>query len=444
MPTISGDTNPKALKPSTATIPRPISQISNAGYFDGVSLEKMPNKASETRPRPGRGQLDGPAGNGGGESPKRPSSPSASHCSGCCPSDQATPTTSADEELSYDALLPQALSHLDAEVVDFICDVIQDDRTSELPSLVPTLVDRFHARFVNQSKPLKRKQKSRRAAATIKLQLEWKVFVEQSLFYVLSDPQRLVRSFTKTGQLYDSQTLWYCMVRMTQVEPSLVFHCLWMAAEVLFAPPKSVQSLRSPTARLFPRQERTLPNSEAGILMSICLHALVAAIPVITDVRELYDMSRIRSYGLSLAGGGAVAKQPSALCLLYADAFSNDLVMRLARRLFAAIPTRRYFDELVEHDSSQEDDGNEQPLDVLSPLFAQLDFLNMDSVYILNFSFSDRVVHETRVPTLLLDWARAVMLNDWDGLAEVPGDGPFGGALALIETMCRSISSFEY
>jgi hypothetical protein len=106
--------------------------------------------------------------------------------------------------------------------------------------------------------------------------------------------------------------------------------------------------------------------------------------------------------------------------------------MRLARRVFAGIATRRCFDEMQDVNSKGE---SGQDTDVLAPLFAQLDFLNVDAVYILNFSFSARAVHETRVPTLLLDWARAVMLNDWDGSPEVPGDGPFGGALALIRAM---------
>ncbi len=75
--------------------------------------------------------------------------------------------------------------------------------------------------------------------------------------------------------------------------------------------------------------------------------------------------------------------------------------------------------------------------DILAPLFGQLDFLNMDAVYVLNFSLAHRTLHETRVPTLLLDWARTVMLNDWDGSPVVPGDGPFGGALALVEAMCK-------
>jgi hypothetical protein len=80
---------------------------------------------------------------------------------------------------------------------------------------------------------------------------------------------------------------------------------------------------------------------------------------------------------------------------------------------------------------------------VLAPLFSQLDFLNMDAVYVLDFSFPDRALHETRVPILLLDWARAVMLNDWNGSPEVPGDGPFGGALALIEAICKSHKLFS-
>jgi hypothetical protein len=139
---------------------------------------------------------------------------------------------------------------------------------------------------------------------------------------------------------------------------------------------------------------------------------------------------------LSLAGSGAIARQPTELCLQYEDAFTDNMALRLARRLFAAIATRRQFDALSESNIGP-DEHTEQ--DVLTPLFSQLDFLNMDAVYVLDFSFPDRALHETRVPILLLDWARAVMLNDWDGSPEVAGDGPLGGALALIEAMCKLI-----
>ena len=434
LPSIHGEKNSRTLKPSASAIARPISQLTNAGYFDGVSLEKMPPlKATDLRPKTNRSQPDGLQHNGG-DSPRRPASSSTSQSSDSAPNNETGLAFNPELESTYDALLPQTLSRLSAEAIDFVCDVLQDDDTSERHLLEPAAITKLHTRYATQPKPLKRRQRSRRRAS-VRLRLEWQMFIEQSLFYVLSDPQRLVRSFTKEGQLFDSQSLWYCMLRMTRVAPSLVFHSLWMAAEVLFAPPKTVQTLRSPTARLFPKQDGTLSNSEAGLLMSICLHALIASAPLVSSQRQLVEMSRIRSHGLSLSGGGAVAKQPAALCLQYDDAFSNELALRLARRLFAAVTTRRYFDEMVGHDAGSEGGGTDEP-DILAPLFAQLDFISTDAAYILNFPFPDRALHETRVPTLLLDWARAVMLNDWDGRPEVPADGPFGGALALIEAMC--------
>jgi hypothetical protein len=120
--------------------------------------------------------------------------------------------------------------------------------------------------------------------------------------------------------------------------------------------------------------------------------------------------------------------------LQYDDTFSNDLALRLARRLFSAVTARRSFDHLNQVNLAP---GDHAEVDILEPLFSQLDFLNMDAAYILNFSVNDRALHETRVPTLLLDWARAVMLHDWDGTAEIAADGPIGGALALIEAMFK-------
>jgi hypothetical protein len=420
-------------KTAGSSLTRPISQLSSAGFFDDVSLEKMPlPQTIDLKSRTGRGALDGPR-NGESRSPKASSTASgvSSEKSG---SDGSVAAAGQDSESEDETLLPQALSRLDAEVVDFVCDIIQEDGTAENHMLEPQSIARFHNRHAGQGKLTRRKHRRARGDSH-NVKLEWKLFVEQTLFYVLSDPQLALRSFTKKGQLYDSQTLWYCMLRMTRVAPRLVFHSLWMAAASLFAPPKTLQTLRSPTTKVFPKSEESLSNLEAGRLMSICLHALIAAAPLVSDSQQLFDMSRIRSHGLSLAGSSAVARQPPELCLQYEDVFTDDMALRLARRLFSAITTRRRFDALSESNMRPHEHSEQ---DVLAPLFSQLDFLNMDAVYVLDFSFPDRALHETRVPILLLDWARAVLLNDWDGSPEVPGDGPFGGALALIDAMCRS------
>lgn len=432
------DKGTRVPKAASSSLTRPISQLSSAGFFDDVVLEKMPPpKTVDIKPKPSRDTLVGP-GIGGSHSPKA-QSPVSGSSSEESRAESPSATADRDSVLGDEALAPQALTRLNAEVVDFVCDVIQEDGTAEKHMLEPQTITRFHNGQSGQSKLLRRKHRSSRRRDASNLRMEWKLFVEQSFFYVLSDPQLALRSFTKKGQLYDSQTLWYCMLRMTRVAPSLVFHSLWMAAGSLFAPPKALQNLRSPTTRVFPRTEQALSNLEAGRLISICLHALIAAAPLVDDSRQLFDMSRIRSHGLSLADSGAVARQPTELCLQYEDAFTDPMALRLARRLFAAIATRRQFDTLMESNMGPQEHAEE---DVLSPLFSQLDFLNMDAVYILDFSFPDRALHETRVPILLLDWARAVMLNEWDGSPEVPGDGPFGGALALIDAMCKSIGSY--
>jgi len=74
-------------------------------------------------------------------------------------------------------------------------------------------------------------------------------------------------------------------------------------------------------------------------------------------------------------------------------------------------------------------------VDILQSLVDQLDFLSTGSATILEFPQSERLLHETRVPTILLDWARTILLNEWDGRADFDMDGPFGGALSFIETL---------
>lgn len=425
-PNGSADKGLRGLKAAGSTLTRPISQLSSAGYFDHVSLEKMPPKSADLRPKTGiRGQLDASKSTESNHQLKVAFDSGAPGVQG----ERRAGDVESDSE--DDHILPQTLSRLDPRVVDFMCDVIQEDGTAEGHVLEPRAVTKFHKGYADQSKALERKLEPKRARSP-NMKLEWKLFVEQSLFHVLSDPHQAIRSFTTNGQLYDSETLWYCMLRMTRVAPSLVFHSLWMAAASLFAPPKALQSLRSRTTKLFPKSEKALSNEEAGRLLSICLHALVAAAPLVNDDRQLYDMSRIRAHGLIFAGSGSPAAQPTNLCLQYEDAFSDELALRLAKRVLAAIPTRRYYDEL-KRSNIADDDAKEH--DVLNPLFSQLDYLNEDPLYIINFPFFDRTIHETRVPILLLDWARAVMIKEWDGNPEVPGDGPFGGALALVDAM---------
>lgn len=428
-PRISGmqaDKTTRSIKSTASGLTRPISQISSANYFD----ESRSDKELSPQPPQDRNELerdrhDDPVEpeemtTGVKDARRTPSEISTS--------DVSAEMADSDSEMTYDSFLPQAISALNLDVVDFLCDVLQDDGTREQSLLEPPDVPKSMAGPSRRRSKLKRRSKSRKNAYPSAMKLEWKLFVEQSLFYTLSDPHALIRSFTRKGELIDSQTMWYCMLRMTRVAPTLVFHCLWLSAAYLFAPPKSVQSLRSPTARLFPKQELALSNTEAGRLLSICFHALIAALPVVSEKSTIMEMSRLRSQGLSMAGRGG---QSAELCLQYDDAFDHDLATRLARRLLAALTTRRYYDDMLDQELAFGDSMGEP--DTLAPLFAQLDALSENI---------DESLHETRMSTLLLDWARAIMFQEWDGSPEVPGDGSFGGALALMDAICEFHESF--
>ncbi|KAH8666743.1 hypothetical protein BX600DRAFT_397602 [Xylariales sp. PMI_506] len=355
------------------------------------------------------------------------------------PHDTLEPKLSGEPDAanSIEDILPQSLSRLDTRSVDFICDVLQEDHTCESHLLEPQAVhgSKSHRR---QLKSLKRKGLQQPYAQN--LRLEWKLFIEQSIFSILSDPYAILESFTGSGGLIDSTTIWYRMLRLTRVAPSLVFDSLWMASASLFAPPKALRSARSPTASFLPRSTQSLTNEQAGFVLSISFHALVAAAPVVKDSAQLFDMSRIRSRGLTLAESGAVAQQPSSLCLEYEDAFTDDMALRLARRLLAAIPTRRYFDDLMQRDLDSEDGARDS--DVLEVLLSHLE-PGRENDTPLEFSYTERELHEKRVPILLLDWIRTVMLNDWQGKPEVPGDGPFGGAMSLLAAMYEKRKSLH-
>lgn len=327
-------------------------------------------------------------------------------------------------------LLPQSLSTLNVELVDFICDVFQEDSTYESHFFGPLESHASYPKPQNPSKKLARRRSISRATSPS----QWKAFNEQALFAVLSDPHSLVLSFSRDGKLYDSQTLFYCMLRMTRAAPTLVLHSLWMAAESLFTAPKAFQASQSRPATALPKSRKPLSDFEAGCVVSVCLHALVAVAPFVSDSKTLYDMSRIRSTGLTLGGNGLSTRQPQSICLEYEDVFSNDNAVRLARRVFSAVSARRSLANLMRMDGK----NKAGQLDILQPLLSQLDLVHSGPLRVLEFPQAERLLHETRVPTLLLDWARTVLYHEWDGNPEVLYGGAFHGALSLISTMCKS------
>ncbi|KAK7735504.1 hypothetical protein SLS63_003974 [Diaporthe eres] len=289
LPGFQAEKNSRSVKSATSTLSRPPPQAVSADYLARTRIEESSPAPLEDRSKPDTTQTNEGLGQRGAAVPETdhqstPSETSASDCSMAAPD--------GDAELTYDSFLPQAISRLNVDVVDFVCDVLQDDGTREQHLLEPAEVSKsLAATTAKRDGKLKRRHRSRRSYP-MDLKKEWKLFIEQSLFYTLSDPHALIHSFTHKGELIDSQALWY-------------------------------------------------------------------------------------------------------------------------------------FDDMLSQETAFGDAAEEEP-DVLAPLFTQLDALSVSN---------EEGLHETRMSTLLLDWARAVMFYEWDGSPEVPGDGPFGGALALTDAI---------
>lgn len=274
---------------------------------------------------------------------------------------------------------------------------------------------------------------------------QWQAFLQQSLFYVLSSPKALLKSFSHDdSSLMDSYTVWNSMMSLIWTNLPLAFNSLWIAAADLYIPPRELWPIYD-----WPRRFRICDNNEnvdyttdeAAHLISIYLHALIAnSVSPNTSYDQFEAIPRYRSHGRSIVHGRQ-SSDAIEVSLDSDDVISDELALRLARRVFAAIPARRQFQEILRLNSS-ELPGKSSSSDVLDTVLAHFNFsdwaLQHPSPPNQSDSPIDRDMYERRLPVLLIEWARAVMLQDWTGQAEVAADGSFGGALSLMSAICKS------
>lgn len=352
-----------------------------------------------------------------------------------------TPTTESDDVPSPKTTLPaismpQSLPNLSLETVEFLCRIMDIEGINERHFLSPRMVPPRISCNLRRSQ----RQRPQTIQDIMDTTKQWHSFIEQVFFDALSRPSSLIKSFSDdSATLFDTQTMWFLMLKLTRAAPSVVLDSLWNAAGTLFRPPERLEEAYDWTKdgnHDDSSAQHSVSNHDAAQVINICLHALVAVLPLVTDARQLANMSRIRSYGLAMLGRESAFLEPLALCLQYEDAFTNELAVRLARRIFSVIPIRRRFTELLDLQNGVRAEDHRDS-DVLEIVLGTLKYLDSGAPPAINFSDQERDMHEKRVPTLLLDWARTIMLQDWQGSAEVPSDGPFGGALAMMAAICK-------
>lgn len=353
-------------------------------------------------------------------------------------SEEKVPATTSTHRTAL-VELPKTLTSLSIEIIDLFYNILQEDGRFDLKSksLGLSIYNEYGLRRRRHTGDDDRSMnpESPQPIAITRLPDTaplWRLFIEQSLFVALSSHDNLSCSFRDGGRLFDTQTLWYCMAHLIQYFPTLVFDSLWISAAELYSIPLEVKPFLDPPNRNGHEKE-IFSFKDAADTMSLCLHALIAAVPYVRDPSDLFSISRIRSFGLSTSQGRRMSKELAQLCLLYDDVFSDEMALRLARRVFAAIPAIRLHQVVLALNNPSESSSHRP--DILELVLAPLNFLDIEILPILDFSAEERHLHEKRAPTLLIDWARTVMLKDWNGLPVVPSHGSFGGALALMQAI---------
>lgn len=336
-------------------------------------------------------------------------------------------------EHSKDKSLPQSLGVLTIETIELMCNILMADSVLEFrPN---TLSSMDEARLFKCAMSLSPKLKIKRLPNTA---VGWRTFTEQSLFYVLSDRKALIKSFTTdSNTLLDSRALIYCLMRISRVACEVLFEGLWIAAADLYDLPQELSDIQDGARQqLDGKSPSSSPTTtdEASRLMIICFHALIAAAPY---SQNSLPASLSRGRGLSYTRHYPHA---SEYALALDDTLSDELALRLARRLLAAISARRHFQE-IERLNNWESSGPAETPDILDDVLESLESFDVERSLFIPVSVDQRQQGQTRSATILIDWARTVMLQDWKGTAIVPADGTFGGALAVITALYKKRKS---
>ncbi|KFY01606.1 hypothetical protein O988_02651, partial [Pseudogymnoascus sp. VKM F-3808] len=333
----------------------------------------------------------------------------------------------SESEKQKDENLPQSLSILTIQSIELMCNILMADGIINFEKGGIASMD--EARLFKNAISLPPKLRIMRQPNTA---AGWKSFAEQSLFYVLSDRKALIESFsTEENGLLDSGTLTYCLGRISRVGFDVLFDSLWSVAADLYDMPRQLSDIQDVGKQLGADSTSgsATTKEEASKIMIICLHALVAAVPYPHDLSVTRPATHSRGKGLSYARHYPYA---SDYTLALDDVLSNEMALKLARRLFAAISARRRFQEL-ERLNNWESAGPTQGTDILDDVLESLESFDIERSS--PSPETERLHDETRSATILIDWARTVILQDWKATAVVPADGTFGGALALIKAI---------
>jgi len=303
-----------------------------------------------------------------------------------------------------------------------------------------------------------------------------KPFVNRSMFYTLSDPETLLRSFHETDNAaYNKSPLSHLnSTRLTHTfrdwnrrNGALIFDSLWIAVEGLFRPPPELNMQKSPhfkpsyrmatTTKSYgfssgpekPRaaNNRYLSDEEAAHIVMICIHALTSLVPVGWP-RCWAQLRNLRSWGITLPNAPPHKDFTDRFVdpwLTIIDELEYEPAIRLADRLVRGIGARMCFERILGALGHRENLMIDPDVPRVGHALTDILIKHLTEVERLAIAGKARMKTNLNydedpgwtVTATFMEWLRTIIIKKWDGKAVINRWNSVGAAVDLLHVLCE-------
>ncbi|KAF2264692.1 hypothetical protein CC78DRAFT_463070 [Lojkania enalia] len=291
-----------------------------------------------------------------------------------------------------------------------------------------------------------------------------KRFVNRSIFYSLSDPETLLKSFhdADNDDYKDSPLPHLNSTRLAQAfqdwsrqNGSLIFDSLWIALEALFTPPPELDLQKSPRLKASrkvpaingsamqsqspsqtdPSFGRYLSNEEATHIAMVCIHALTSSVSVGWP-HTWVQLRKFRSWGIILPDAPPHEDHTDGFIdpwLHIIDELEYEPAMRLADRLVRAIGARMCFDQILRTLGGKESKSYAQDFTLfLIKHLTEVERLAIASKKKMKANLRLDDDPGWTVTATFMEWLRSIIIKKWDGKADINRWGSVGASIEIL------------
>jgi hypothetical protein len=289
-------------------------------------------------------------------------------------------------------------------------------------------------------------------------------FVNQSLFYTLSNAETLLQSFHDPSETFqhsplphlDSHRLAHSFRDWNRRNGALIFDSLSTAVEVLFNRPPELDVHMTPRSKSAFTHNSTGPageheptprlryftNHEAAHLVMICIHALTSSVPFGWGARSWSQLRSLRSWGVVIPTPTADTDTSVDSYVGIIDALEYEPAIRLADRLLQGIGARICFEHILqathEDTTSAEPGSTALPDSLVNILVRHLEVTEnvaLDRKRKMRSTSSTNKEPGWTVTATFMEWLKTIIIKKWNAKVEINKWSSVGTAVMLLHEL---------